>query len=89
MPVLQMVCDGAAEDAPLGAQCREIHQAEPLQRRSGFPTALWSGEMAEQAADRPSGEKLPVEVEPDATEPPARVPDATSMAAKSTSTKNR
>jgi hypothetical protein len=45
--------------------------------------------MAEQAADRPSREKLPVEVEPDAAEPPARAPATTSMAANRNSTKIR
>jgi hypothetical protein len=53
MPVLRVVCDGAAGDAPLGAPSRGILQAEPLQRRSGCPTALWSGGAAEQAADKP------------------------------------
>jgi hypothetical protein len=71
MPVLQMVCDGAIVGAPLGAQCREFNQAESRQRRNSCPIALWSDGMAEQAADRPSGEKLPLEVKTDAAEPPA------------------
>jgi hypothetical protein len=37
--------------------------------------------MAEQAADKPTGEKLPVEIEPDAAESPAQAPATTSMAA--------
>jgi hypothetical protein len=44
--------------------------------------------MAEQAADKPSGEKLPVEVEPDAAESPAQAPATTSMASNMNSTKN-
>jgi hypothetical protein len=46
-------CNGATEDGPLGAPHRGNQQVEPLQRRSGSPTAFESNGMTEHAADKP------------------------------------
>jgi hypothetical protein len=91
MPALHMVCNNAADDGPLGAQYREVHEAEPQQRRSGCPTGYILLVRCEGRSRRrkTTTEKLLVEDEPDAGRTPAPSPATTSMVTSSRSKQKR